>query len=145
MSAFFAGAAYPAGVVADHANPRTLLLVGLAMLIAADVALALAGSPLLAFVGAGLWGLHMAFTQGLLAKLVADAAPVELRGTAFGMFNLVGGGALLSASVIAGALWSAHGAAATFLAGAGFAAVAATLVLARPAAPRPDAEHEAAA
>ena len=66
----------------------------------------------------------MAFTQGLLAKLVADTAPVELRGTAFGIFNLVSGGALLLASVIAGALWSAFGASTTFLAGAAFAAMA---------------------
>ena len=106
------------------------------MLIAADLVLACAGSPLLALVGAALWGVHMAFTQGLLSKLVADAAPAELRGTAFGLFNFVSGGALLSASVIAGALWSTLGAAATFLAGAAFAAVAAVLVLTHRAAPR---------
>jgi MFS family permease len=73
----------------------------------------------------------MAFTQGLLSKLVADTAPAELRGTAFGLFNLVSGGALLLASVIAGALWSLFGASATFLAGAAFAAVAALGLLAR--------------
>jgi MFS family permease len=67
----------------------------------------------------------MAFTQGLLSKLVADTVPARLRGTGFGIFNLVSGGALLFASVIAGALWTASGPAATFLAGAGFAAVAA--------------------
>ena len=75
--------------------------------------------------GSVLWGLHMACTQGLLAKLVADTAPARLRGTAFGIFNLVSGVALLLASVIAGALWSAFGASATFLAGAAFAAAAA--------------------
>jgi len=101
-----------------------LLFLGLALLIAADLVLAFAASPLMAFAGAALWGLHMAFTQGLLSKLVADTAPAELRGTAFGIFNLVSGGALLLASVIAGALWSAFGASATFLAGAAFAAVA---------------------
>lgn len=112
------------------------------MLIAADVVLAIATSPVLAFIGAGLWGLHMAFTQGLLSKLVADTAPDELRGTAFGMFNLASGGALLLASVIAGGLWSALGPSATFIAGAGFAAIAAVgLLLYRP---RPRAgEHEA--
>ena len=73
------------------------------------------------FAGTALWGLHMAFTQGLLAKLVADTASKELRGTAFGLFNLVSGVALLLASVIAGTLWTAFGAAATFLAGAVFA------------------------
>lgn len=131
MNVFYAGAAYPAGAAADHVSQRTLLLVGLALLIAADAVLAFATSPLMAFSGAALWGLHMAFTQGLLSKLVADAAPAALRGTAFGIFNLVSGGALLLASVIAGALWSAFGASATFLAGAGFAAVAAIGLLAR--------------
>jgi MFS family permease len=102
-----------------------LLLIGLALLIAADVVLAVAAGALTVFAGAALWGLHMAFTQGLLSKLVADTVPAPLRGTGFGIFNLVSGGALLLASVIAGALWGAMGPAATFLAGAGFAAVAA--------------------
>ena len=125
MNVLYAGLAYPAGAGADHVSPRTLLLAGLALLIAADLVLAAAASPLLAFLGAALWGVHLAFTQGLLSKLVADIAPAELRGTAFGVFNLVTGGALLLASVIAGVLWSALGASATFLAGAAFAGVAA--------------------
>ncbi len=133
MSAFYALAAYPAGAAADRASARPLLLAGLALLIAADVVLAQAASIGAVFAGAALWGLHMAFTQGLLSKLVADTAPPALRGTAFGVFNLVGGGALLLASVIAGALWDAWGARATFAAGAGFAAVAALgLLLVRP-------------
>jgi MFS family permease len=130
MNVFYAALAYPAGAAADRWSRRTLLLAGLAMLVASDVALALAASPAGAFAGAALWGAHMAFTQGLLAKMVADAAPAELRGTAFGVFNLVGGGALLLASVVAGALWSAIGPPATFTAGAGFAALAALGVLA---------------
>ena len=135
MNIFYAGAAYPAGAAADHMSQRTLLFLGLALLIAADLVLAFAASPLMAFAGAALWGLHMAFTQGLLSKLVADTAPAELRGTAFGIFNLLSGGALLLASMIAGALWSAFGASATFLAGAVFAALAAIgLLVHRPQA-----------
>ena len=122
---FYAGAAYPAGAAADRLSQRSLMLVGLAFLIAADLVLAFASSPLLVFAGASLWGLHMAFTQGLLSKLVADTAPAELRGTGFGIFNLVSGGALLLASVIAGSLWTILGPSATFLAGAVFASVAA--------------------
>jgi predicted phage tail protein len=77
--------------------------------------------------------MHMAFTQGLLSKLVADTAPAQLWGTAFGVFNLVSGAALLLASFIAGSLWSAFGASATFIVGASFAMLAATgLVLYRP-------------
>jgi MFS family permease len=136
MNVFYAGLAYPAGAMADGASPRTLLLAGLVLLIASDLVLAAAASPLLAFVGAALWGAHMAFTQGLLSKLVADIAPAELRGTAFGVFNLVGGGALLLASVIAGAIWSALGPSATFLAGAAFAAVAAVGLLGYRPTPR---------
>jgi len=125
MNVFYAGLAYPAGATADRVSPRGLFLAGLVLLIAADLALAVAAGPPLALAGAALWGAHMALTQGLLSKLVADTAPADLRGTAFGMFNLVSGGALLLASVIAGALWSALGAPATFLAGAAFAAAAA--------------------
>jgi len=125
MNVFYAGAAYPAGAAADRFHPRTLLLIGLALLIAADMMLAAARGALGVFAGVALWGLHMAFTQGLLSKLVADTVPTQLRGTGFGIFNLVSGGALLLASVLAGVLWSAIGPAATFLAGAGFAALSA--------------------
>jgi MFS family permease len=133
MNLVYATLAYPAGAAADKRSARTLLVLGLAVLILADAALALAASPGAVFAGAAFWGLHLALTQGLLSKLVADCAPPALRGTAFGIFNLVSGGALLAASVIAGALWSASGASATFVAGAGFAAVAAAgLLLYRP-------------
>jgi len=139
MNVVYAGAAYPAGAAADSIGSRTLLFLGLLLLIAADVVLAFATSPLIVFAGTALWGLHMAFTQGLLAKLVADTAPAELVGTGFGIFNVVSGGALLLASVIAGSLWNSFGASATFLAGAVFAAVAAVGLLAavRYRKPRP--------
>jgi MFS family permease len=124
MNVVYAAVAYPAGIAADGLNRRTLLVVGLAMLVAADIVLAAATSPVAVFIGAALWGGHMGLTQGLFAKLVADTAQAELRGTAFGIFNVAGGCALLLASVIAGALWSTFGAPATFLAGAVFAILA---------------------
>jgi MFS family permease len=124
MNIFYAVTAYPAGVAADRFSRRGLLLLGLVMLIVADLVLASAASVWLVFAGAALWGVHMGLTQGLLSKLVADNVPARLRGTAFGLFNLVSGGALLLASVIAGVLWSRYGAPATFIAGAGFAALA---------------------
>jgi MFS family permease len=124
MNVAYTATAYPSGVAADRLSQRTLLIIGLVMLVAADVVLAAATSPLQAFIGASFWGLHMGLTQGLFAKLVADNTPSELRGTAFGMFNLISGCALLIASIIAGALWTAFGAPFTFLAGAAFALLA---------------------
>lgn len=121
MNGVYAATAYPAGAVSDRVGARALLGGGLLALIAADGVLAIDGSALYAFIGAALWGLHMGLTQGLFAKLVAAAAPAQVRGTAFGVFNLVAGGALLLASIIAGALWQRFGATATFIAGAGFA------------------------
>jgi MFS family permease len=133
MNIVYSTFAYPAGAAADRISARTLLVYGLGVLIAADVVLALAPTPLVAFLGAALWGLHMALTQALLSKLVADTAPDRVRGTAFGIFNLVSGAALLLASLVAGALWSAFGAPATFIAGATFATVAALgLLIYRP-------------
>ena len=121
MNLVYAFSAYPFGKLADTMSHATLLAWGLLALIAADLLLALAvGWPLL-LLGIALWGLHMGMTQGLLAAMVADTAPPELRGTAFGLFNLVSGLAMLAASSIAGLLWDGLGAAATFLAGAGFA------------------------
>jgi MFS family permease len=124
MNVAYAAVAFPAGAAADRFNATSLLIIGLVMLVAADIVLAAAASPLPMFAGAALWGVHMGITQGLLSKLVADHAPPQLLGTAFGIFNLVCGCALLLASVIAGALWSGFGPQATFAAGAVFAALA---------------------
>ncbi|WP_262297187.1 MFS transporter [Microvirga sesbaniae] len=123
MGVAYSLSAYPVGVLADRMDRVTLLVVGLLMLVAADLVLAFASGLGPLVVGVALWGLHMGFTQGLLATLVAEAAPAELRGTAFGMFNLVTGVALLLASVLAGALWDSVGPQGTFLAGAAFAAL----------------------
>ena len=130
MNVVYAATAYPAGVAADRLSRWTLLLLGLAVLVIADVTLALAVNPWQVFAGAALWGLHMGLTQGLLSKLVADNAPVALRGTAFGIFNLVSGVALLLASIVAGALWELVGPPATFVAGAVFATMTAMGILA---------------
>lgn len=124
MNVVYAVAAYPAGVASDRMSRTTLLIFGLVLLIAADLALALLPSIAGVAFGVVLWGLHMGFTQGLLATLVADTSPPELRGTAYGFLNLLGGLAMLAASVIAGSLWDVGGARVTFLAGAGFALIA---------------------
>jgi MFS family permease len=133
MNVVYALSAYPAGVAADRMSRRTLLGLGLGALIVADLVLAAATSTTFLFVGVALWGLHMGLTQGLLATLVAATAPSDLRGTAFGVFNLATGIVLLLASVVAGLLWSHLGPSATFLAGATFTAIAmAGLVLVNP-------------
>ena len=125
MSAAYAASAFPCGRLFDQGWHRSLLAAGIIFLIAADLVLALGNSIASAFVGAALWGMHMGATQGVLAAMVAEAAPTDLRATAFGCFNFASGIALLAASVMAGALWATLGPAATFLA----SAVIATLVL----------------
>ncbi|MCX7960788.1 MAG: MFS transporter [Burkholderiales bacterium] len=129
MNAVYAASAYPAGRLADRMSRRRLLGWGLALLVAADLVLALAGGLAAVAAGIALWGLHMGLTQGLLAAMVAAAAPSHLRGTAFGIFNLASGVATLAASVLAGWLWDRLGSPATFACGAAFAL--AVLVLLR--------------
>ncbi len=124
MSLVYAASAYPAGRLQDRIGARPLLLVGLLVLIAADLFLAFGQSLVPIFVGIGLWGLHMGLTQGVLAALIAATAPERLRGTAFGLFGLLTGLAALIASIVAGVLWDRIGAAATFSTGAVFAATA---------------------
>ncbi|MFV0284098.1 MAG: MFS transporter [Castellaniella sp.] len=132
MSLFYTLSAYPAGWLSDRVPRTAVLASGLILLVLADLALAIDGGawPLLA--GAALWGLHMGFSQGILSAMVADTAPADMKGTAFGVFNLASGVCMLLASVLAGWLWQAWGPSATFLAGAVFAAVA-LLGLAMPA------------
>ena len=124
MNVSYALSAWPAGALSDRVGRYNLLAGGFALLVAADLALAFANGIVMLGIGIALWGLHMGLTQGLLASLVADHAPGSLRGTAFGMFNLVTGIATLLASVIAGALWDAVGPTGTFLASAAFTALA---------------------
>lgn len=144
MNFVYAVAAYPAGVLSDRSNRLTMLIIGFSLLIAADITLGFAPGLTGVAIGVALWGLHMGMTQGLLATLVADTAPPELRGTAYGMFNLMGGLALLAASILAGVLWEGFGPKATFLAGASFTAIAlAGLGLVRWHLPKLGATHKA--
>ena len=124
MNVVYALAAYPMGKLADRMSHRTLLGAGLVVLILSDLVLAQAPGLAMVAVGVALWGLHMGMTQGLLATMVAGAAPAHLRGTAFGFFNLASGIAMLIASVLAGLLWDQLGAATTFYAGAIFSLLA---------------------
>ena len=125
MTIVYAVVSYPAGAALDRGHAARLLAAGCAALIGADLMLAFADGPgRRCSRGAALWGLHMGLTQGLLAALVARHAPEDLRGSAFGVFNLASGVALLVASVLAGLLWDAWGPRSTFLAGAAFTAVA---------------------
>ena len=120
MNLVYAASAYPFGKLADRIDHTRLLIIGLIILIAADLVLASSNHWSVVLLGVGLWGVHMGMTQGLLATMVADTAPADLRGTAFGFFNLSSGIAMLLASVTAGLLWDAFGAAYTFYAGAAF-------------------------
>ena len=128
MNVVYSIGAYPFGKLSDRVSHTALLAWGLVVLIAADVLLAISGHVALLWAGVALWGLHMAMTQGLLAAMVADTAPADLRGTGFGFFNLLSGLALLVASTLAGVLWDQFGAAVTFAVGAVFSGLALGLI-----------------
>lgn len=124
MNLIYAVSAYPFGKLSDSISHKTLLALGLIVLIAADLVLAINDHWGVVLAGVALWGVHMGITQGLLATMVADTAPADLRGTAYGFFNLMSGIAMLIASVVAGLLWDRFGASFTFYAGAAFCFVA---------------------
>jgi MFS family permease len=124
MNLIYAATAYPFGRLSDSMSHARLLLLGLVVLVAADLVLAHDDHWATVLLGVALWGIHMGMTQGLLATMVADTAPADLRGTAYGFFNLVCGLAMLAASVLAGLLWDRLGASFTFYAGAAFCALA---------------------
>ena len=135
MSGAYMLSAYPAGRLSDRLPRTAVLAAGMAVLAVANIALALAEGYAMLFAGIALWGLHMGLTQGILASLIADVAPVEYRGTAFGVFSLVSGAGLLAASVLAGLLWDVVNPAATFVAGA-VVAVIATVATLRMSSPK---------
>lgn len=124
MNVVYAGTAYPFGKLSDRVSHSKLLALGLLVLIVADAVLASHEHWAVVTAGVALWGVHMGITQGLLATMVAQAAPADLRGTAFGFFNLVSGAAMLVSSAVAGLLWDQFGAPVTFYAGAGFCLLA---------------------
>jgi len=125
MNVIYAGSAYPFGKLSDSMSHTRLLTMGLVVLIAADLVLATDDHWTTVLLGVALWGVHMGITQGLLARMVADVTPADLRGTAYGFFNLMSGIAMLVASALAGLLWDKLGAAFTFYAGAAFCLIAA--------------------
>jgi MFS family permease len=129
MSLVYSFSAYPAGILSDRMNRQHLLALGLLLLIQADLVLARATSSLGVLIGVALWGLHMGFTQGILAAMIADVTPIELKGTAFGLFNLASGLFMLLASVIAGGLWDGYGATTTFYVGAAFSLFAFVMLI----------------
>ncbi|HZE90235.1 MAG TPA: MFS transporter, partial [Rhizobacter sp.] len=124
MNLIYALSAYPFGQLSDRISHTKLLVVGLVVLLVADLVLASSAQWWVMLAGVALWGVHMGITQGLLATMVADTAPAELRGSAFGFFNLVSGVAMLIASVVAGLLWDRLGASITFYGGAAFCLMA---------------------
>lgn len=126
MNFTYVFSAYPAGQLSDRIGRTALLTVGLVTLIVADIVLALAPNLTIVLLGVALWGLHLGLTQGLFAAMVADTAPADLRGSAFGIFYFVSGVAAIAASLIAGGLWQWYGPKFTFLAGAAFSAAALT-------------------
>ena len=136
LNLVYALSAYPLGKLADRTSHMVLLGAGLVTLLIADLVLAQAQGLAMVGLGVALWGLHLGMTQGLLATMVAAAAPAHLRGTAFGFFNLAGGIAMLAASVLAGLLWDRLGPGMTFYAGALFS-LAALLMLALRGRPAP--------
>jgi MFS family permease len=123
MNVVYALSAYPAGALSDRMERTQLLGLGMIVLILADLALGVLPGLVGLGLGIALWGLHMGLTQGLFAAMIADSAPAELRGTAYGLFNLVSGIAMLLASLVAGALWDGAGSSLTFTMGAVFAAL----------------------
>lgn len=132
MNLVYAASAYPFGWLSDRVSHSRLLVAGLLVLILADAVLAVSTDWVSLLIGVALWGVHMGMTQGLLATMVADTAPADLRGTAFGLFNLVSGVAMLVASVVAGWLWETQGASFTFVGGAIFAVMALLFLSLRP-------------
>lgn len=133
MNIVYSATAYPFGKLSDGVSHVKLLALGLAVLIAADLVLAINDHWYVVLAGVALWGVHMGMTQGLLARMVADTAPADLRGTAYGFFNLMSGLAMLFASVVAGLLWDSLGAEFTFYAGASFCVLALFGLLWKPA------------
>jgi MFS family permease len=136
MNLIYSAAAYPFGKLSDRMSHRRLLTYGLLVLVLADLVLASSAHWLVVLLGVACWGVHMGMTQGLLATMVADTAPVDLRGTAFGFFNLLSGLAMLLASATAGLVWDRYGAAFTFYGGAGFCGLALFALLLRSRSPQ---------
>lgn len=141
MNLVYALTAYPFGRLSDRVRHTRLLALGLAVLVAADAILACGSHWVWVWAGITLWGLHMGITQGLLARMVADTVPADLRGTAYGFYSLLGGLAMLVASGLAGLLWDIYGAPVTFAAGAAFAVLALAVLVLRGLAAANPARH----
>ncbi len=135
MNIVYALGAYPSGVLSDNVNRKTVLIIGMFFLIAADIILGITNDLFMLLLGTVLWGLYLAFSQGTLTAMVADASPSALRGTAYGIFNFICGIVMLIASVMAGILWDQYGSSVTFFAGIVFTLIALLSLLFIPSKP----------
>jgi MFS family permease len=124
MGLVYGIAAFPCGALADRIDRRVQIRVGIGVLFGCYLVLATATDPWQAALGAALWGLQMGIIEGLMAAAISDAAPANLRGTAFGLYYFCTGLASLAASVAAGILWAQGGPALTFTIGAAVAVLA---------------------
>lgn len=118
MNIFYALSSYPAGILSDYANRKSVLLIGVLFLILGDVALGFGTTLWTIFLGVVLWGLHLGFTEGIVSAMISDNTPVAMRGTAFGVYSFVAGFGVLGANLLAGLLWDHYGASSTFITGA---------------------------
>jgi MFS family permease len=135
MNLSYALSAYPAGVLSDQVNRKTLLLIGWGLNALIYLGLAITQDPSHVWLLVGSYGLYLGMTQGVLLAMVADRVPEHLRGTAFGFFNLLVGIALLPASLLAGWLWQTVSPGAAFATGSGFAVAAIMLLCLQPVHP----------
>ncbi|NEP62679.1 MAG: MFS transporter [Symploca sp. SIO2G7] len=128
MNITYGLSSYPIGVLSDRIGRQGLLISGFILFALVYFGFGVAQTPWQIWVLFALCGLYLGTTKGLLPALVADRVSEELRGTAFGLINLITGVALLPASLLAGVLWEKFGSQTTFMVSSGFA-VAAIVVL----------------
>jgi MFS family permease len=128
-NALYALMSVPGGLLADRVGMRRMIIVGLGLFAAVYAGIALASTPQQIAALFLCYGIYMGLTEGVQRAYLATLAPKERTATAFGLYHMVVGIAILPASLFAGVLWDTVGPAAPFLFGAGMAALAAVIFL----------------
>ncbi len=120
--------AYPLGLLSDRMGRKQLLVVAFWLFSLVYLGFAWVQQPQQIWGLFALYGVYLGMSQGILLALVADVTPSELRGTGFGVINLVIGIILLPANLLAGFVWETANPQIPFLLGS-FLAILASFIL----------------
>jgi MFS family permease len=96
----------PSGILADRIGKEKVLIIGYSVFAVSSILmLLLSENPLYAYILAAVFGLYVGVSETVQRAVIPKYIASELRGTAYGLYNVVIGTTFFVANVVFGFLW----------------------------------------